>query len=146
MKIANLTLLFVCMLMLGILSLSSGQAPKVTLQVFVKGQGTGTVISCPTGIQCIASSDRGCAFEFSPNTPIVLTAQPAAASEFGGWSGVEGSTSQCVGQAENCRFTLTENSSVAATFSVVMQQQLMPEVTYKQEIRIQNVKLLVTNN
>src|SRR5262249_32306553 len=69
MKIANLTLLFVCVLMLGILSLSSGQAPKVTLQVFVKGQGTGTVISSPTGIQCIASSDRGCAFELTPIHP-----------------------------------------------------------------------------
>src|SRR5262249_32306554 len=108
------------------------------------GNGNRNFLPHRNSMHCIVRSWMR--FRINPNTPRVWPAQPAAASELGGWSGVEGSTSQCVGQAENCRFTLTENSSVAATFSVVMQQQLMPEVTYNQEIRIQNVKLLVTNN
>jgi Divergent InlB B-repeat domain len=128
MKILTLALAIVCVLIFGILSLTAEQgAPRVTLQIAIKGQGTGTVVSSPTGIQCVASADSGCTFEFSPGTPIVLTAQPAAASEFAGWSGVTGSTSPCVGQTEDCRFTLTENSSAVANFSVVTQQQMMPK-------------------
>ena len=127
MKLSTLVFVLVSFLLSGILSLTAEQgAPKVTLQVSIKGQGTGTVVSSPTGIQCVASADSGCTFEFSPSTPIVLSTQPAAASEFAGWSGTTGATSQCVGQAENCRFTLTENSSVVATFTVVT-QQLMPK-------------------
>lgn len=128
MKLSTLVFVLVSFLLSGILSLTAEQgAPKITLQVSIKGQGTGTVVSSPTGIQCLASADSGCTFDFSPSTPIVLSARPAAGSEFAGWTVATGSTSQCVGQAENCRFTLTENSSVVATFSVVTQQQLMPK-------------------
>ncbi|MGJ0515580.1 MAG: polymorphic toxin type 10 domain-containing protein [Methylomicrobium sp.] len=82
-------------------------ATKVTLSIAKTGQGTGTVVSTPAGIDCGSI----CSTEFDPNTLITLTATPAAGSQFESWSG------DCTGTDNTCVVTLSQALSVQADFS-----------------------------
>jgi len=62
------------------------------LQVTKTGDGTGTVTSNPTGINC--GSD--CTEDYSTGTIVTLTASPSGDSEFAGWTGSCAGTSQCI--------------------------------------------------
>ena len=75
------------------------------LRVSKSGDGTGTVTSVPSGIDCGAI----CAHSFERGTAVVLEAQPEAASRFAGWSG------DCSGRGV-CRVTLQRDTSVTARF------------------------------
>jgi hypothetical protein len=75
------------------------------LSVSKAGNGSGTVTSSPSGINCGSTCTRA----FPPGTVVTLTAS-AASSTFTGWSGA------CTGTG-TCQVTLSEDRSVTATFT-----------------------------
>lgn len=82
--------------------------PPAAVQLTVQpaGNGAGTVISNPAGINCGST----CAAGFPAGTTVMLSATPSANSTFAGWSGA------CTGTA-GCSVALTANASVTATFT-----------------------------
>lgn len=81
--------------------------PMFSLSVFKGGTGSGTVTSSPAGIDC----GSVCGAEFEQGALVTLTPQPAAGSEFGGWSGA------CTGSG-GCQVTIDEAASVTVTFAL----------------------------
>lgn len=86
----------------------AGSGPDVfTLTVNKAGDGSGTVTSAPSGINCGSS----CSAEFDDGTSITLTATPVAGSAFTSWSG-------CDYLAQNeCSVIMTQATTVTATFA-----------------------------
>lgn len=78
----------------------SGEDPRLT--VVLEGSGTGTIESAPAGISCGAS----CSATFALGTRLMLTATPAAGSEFSGWA--DGGAGTLV---------LTDTTTLVATFT-----------------------------
>ncbi len=85
---------------------SSSSNGSFQLSVQVAGGGSGAVSSSPAGINC----GQLCSASFASGTDVTLAASPAANSFFAGWSGA------CTGVGA-CKITLSQNSSVTATFS-----------------------------
>jgi YVTN family beta-propeller protein len=83
-----------------------------TLTVSETGSGSGQVRSSSPGINCGAGGNS-CASPFAGGTRVTLTASAAAGSSFAGWSG-----DGCSGTA-SCVVTLTDNTTVSATFTVI---------------------------
>jgi YVTN family beta-propeller protein len=79
--------------------------PSFMLSVAPAGNGSGTVTSTPSGINC----GNTCSASFETGTQITLTAVPAAGSTFAGWSG-----GGCSGVT--CGVTITANTTVVPTF------------------------------
>ena len=77
-----------------------------TLSVMLAGDGSGTVTSDPSGIDCGPDCSEG----FEAGTPVSLTATPEAGSVFDGWSG------DCSGMGA-CQVTMNGPHEVTATFS-----------------------------
>jgi PKD domain/Divergent InlB B-repeat domain len=99
----------------GSCQVTLGEARSVTatftredfdLSVSKAGSGSGQVSSSPAGISCGAT----CQASFEAGTHVTLSATPAAASRFSGWSG------DCVGTGD-CTVTLDQARSVTATFA-----------------------------
>lgn len=65
---------------------SGGPNNLPSLTVYEFGQGTGTVVSTPTGVTCVSGNNAGCTGHFVKGTAVTLTATPAPGSVFGGWS------------------------------------------------------------
>jgi hypothetical protein len=84
-----------------------GSGPLLT--VTFMGNGSGTVTSSPSGINC-ANTDTSCTASFASGTSITLTATPVG-STFGGWS------DGCVSSSPSCTFSLQNNTTVTATFN-----------------------------
>jgi hypothetical protein len=83
-----------------------------SLQVTVGGSGT--VSSSPAGISC--SGGAGCSQSFAGGTQVTLTATPASANTFSGWSGA------CSGSASTCVVTLSQaTQTVGASFAPIVQ-------------------------
>ena len=80
----------------------------VTLTVARNGNGGGTVTSNDGGINCGTT----CAETVNAGTTVILTATPAANSNFTGWSG-----GGCSGTG-TCSVTITANTTVTAMFSL----------------------------
>ena len=81
------------------------------LNVYVVGQGTGTVTSSPAGINCNPSSGSvsGCTGYFPSGTAVQLTASPTG---FGGWS------ANCTpSTSAMCTVTMNINQTVGAIFN-----------------------------
>jgi hypothetical protein len=79
-----------------------------TLTVGKSGNGSGTVTSSPTGVNC----GTDCSEPYASDTVVTLTAGASAGSLFGGWSGcdsVSGAT---------CTVTMNAAKSVTATFTL----------------------------
>jgi hypothetical protein len=76
-----------------------------SLIVTKSGNGTGTVVSSPVGINC----GPRCSKRFPVGTVVTLTATPAAGSTFGGWSG------HCSGSGA-CQVTMLGPRAVDANF------------------------------
>ncbi len=81
--------------------------PSFALSVIKSGNGSGTVTSAPTGINCGAT----CSASFTSGTAVSLTAAPAAGSTFTGWSG------SCAGIGA-CNVTMSAAGAVTATFTI----------------------------
>jgi hypothetical protein len=77
-----------------------------SLNIFIDGDGTGSVVSDPPGIDCGAD----CSEAYTGETVITLTATPAAGSVFTGWSAPD-----CPGTGP-CVVTLPEGRNITATF------------------------------
>ena len=82
-------------------------AKQYTLTVTKEGPGNGTVTA--TGINC----GTDCAETYNSGTTVTLTATPASASEFSGWSG-----GGCTGTGQ-CFVTVNSSISVTATFNIM---------------------------
>jgi hypothetical protein len=80
--------------------------PSFMLTVAPGGNGSGTVTSAPSGINCGST----CTASFQSGTQVTLTAAAASGSTFAGWSG-----GGCSG-IDGCAVTLTANTSVVPTF------------------------------
>ncbi len=76
------------------------------LTAALAGNGTGTITSNPTGINCGAD----CNELFLAGTVVTLNATPGATSTFVGWSGA------CMGSGA-CVVTMSQTRSVTATFA-----------------------------
>jgi hypothetical protein len=81
--------------------------PQPTLTISHAGSGAGTVSSGDGAIDCGAS----CSHTYPSGTAVILTAAPAAGSEFAGWSG-----GGCQGTG-TCTVTLSSDQTVTATFT-----------------------------
>ena len=86
-----------------------GASTNVTLVITPAGNGTGTVKSVPTGINCGVT----CSFGFASGTQITLTATPATGSTFTGWG-----AGPCEGTG-TCTFTITAPTPPATAVTVV---------------------------
>lgn len=79
-----------------------------TLTVQKSGDGTGTVTSSPSGINCGAT----CSASFAANTTVTLTAAASGGSSvFTGWTGA------CSGTASTCTVTMNAAKNVGAVFA-----------------------------
>ncbi len=78
---------------------------KFALSVVATGNGTGTVTSSPSAIDCGST----CTTTFDSGTVISLSAAPASGSAFSGWSG------SCTGTG-SCSVTMSAAMTVTATF------------------------------
>lgn len=87
----------------GSAQIGSGQ---VNYRLTVSLTGSGTVTSTDGDINCPGT----CGYSYPNNTPVTLNATPAPGWSFAGWSGA------CTGSG-SCSVTVTQNLSVAATFT-----------------------------
>ncbi|MFA5386685.1 MAG: hypothetical protein WC297_03410, partial [Candidatus Paceibacterota bacterium] len=85
-----------------------GETTQYTLTTSKTGDGTGTVTSNPSGINCGST----CSYDFDDNTEVTLTAEATEGSTFTAWSG-EG----CSGTG-TCVVTMSEAMGVTANFDV----------------------------
>jgi hypothetical protein len=98
----------------------------VSLDVTLAGTGAGTITSTnPTGIVCTGLPTDDCTHDYPLNTSVTLHAVASNSSRLKGWS-VESCPSvqsyeppYGLVPPESCTFTMTENTSVAATFDQI---------------------------
>jgi hypothetical protein len=76
------------------------------LTVEVRGGGSGTVTSSPSGISC----GDDCGEAYAQNQRVTLSATAAAGSMFSGWGG------DCTGPVPRCIVTIDNTTDVVATF------------------------------
>ncbi len=84
--------------------------PSHTLHVVKAGNGDGTVVSSPAGINCGSGSQ--CKADYEEGAKVTLTATAAPGSTFTGWTGGGG----CSGTGK-CTVTITANTTVVAHFT-----------------------------
>jgi len=80
----------------------------------------GSVTATPDGSACTSS----CRTDYLAGTAVTLSAQAVANYQFDGWS------SGCTGSMPTCRVTLSESTSVSATFVPVVPQPGSPFVQF----------------
>lgn len=88
---------------------AGGGAGTFLLTLSATGNGTGTVTSNPTGINCGAT----CAAPYASGTVVTLTALASANSDFNGWAG-----GGCSGTGSTCVVTVNAAVTVTATFTL----------------------------
>jgi len=79
------------------------------LSIEVRGSGTGTVMSLPTGIQCPDDCDQA----FEENTQVTLIAVSQEGSQFEGWAG------DCEGLQPQISIDMDASKSCTANFSFI---------------------------
>lgn len=82
-----------------------------TLEVVRTGNGRGTVVSNPAGIDCGTT----CAGSFVSGSRVEITARPSRGSTFVGWSG-----GGC-GRTSTCTVSMTQSHQVKAVFDPIFQ-------------------------
>jgi len=88
----------------------SKQSQTATLTVARAGTGTGGVSSSDGAIQCGTQGKAACSVSYPIGTNVTLNEIPASGAMFGGWSGCNGTGSQCT-------LTLNADTTVTATFT-----------------------------
>ncbi|MGH7732989.1 MAG: hypothetical protein ACREOE_04615 [Gemmatimonadales bacterium] len=81
-----------------------------TMNITLKGTGSGTITSSPRGINC----PTDCSGEFGSGTVVTLTETPASGDVFGGYS------TSCFGTglgSDMCSWTITSTLDISATFT-----------------------------
>jgi hypothetical protein len=87
-----------------------------TVTIYKVGNGSGTVVSSPPGIDC-GDGFNDCSAQFVRGTPVTLSPRALhGPSIFQGWSVAVGSTMPCAASSGDCSFIVTENSSARAQF------------------------------
>ena len=110
---------------LTVSSCGTNNLPSLTVYEF--GQGTGTVVSSPGGINC--GSGAGCTGHFVLGATVTLTASPSTGTKFGGFSAncapVVPDTSSCTTSNKEsdvqsciCQVPMTDNATVGAIFNL----------------------------
>jgi sugar lactone lactonase YvrE len=88
-------------------TIQMGTWPDATLSIAKSGDGSGSVVSNPAGVDCGTS----CSASFASGTSVTLMATPTSGCIFSGWSG-----GGCSGTG-TCSLTMTGAQSVTATFA-----------------------------
>ncbi len=83
--------------------------PSYSLSVSVAGNGSGTVTSKPSGVNCPGS----CTASFAADTTVTLAAAARTGSIFGGWGGA----CKSFGAQSTCTVKMSARQSVTASFS-----------------------------
>ena len=91
-----------------IIQSASTEAPAFSLNVEKSGDGVGTVISAPAGIEC----GSACTGDYISYARVTLTANPNAGSTFTGFSG-----GRCSGPGTTCEVTMDRAHTVTAFFA-----------------------------
>ncbi|HVL97633.1 MAG TPA: hypothetical protein VM266_17395 [Solirubrobacteraceae bacterium] len=94
--------------------------PRQVLTVRKAGDGSGTVVSAPAGIDC----GTDCTEEFARDTEVTLAASPEDGSRFEGFTG-----GGCSGTAASCTVTMSEARTVTATFGIAPVVTVTPDPT-----------------
>ncbi len=87
---------------------SSTPVPNHTLSVTLSGEGSGSVVSSPQGLNC---TNGTCSAEFPQGTNVTLTPSAEAGSAFKGWTEI------CAGTG-NCQITLMASQGLTASFAL----------------------------
>ena len=98
-----------------IISLSGSATPQTGVPLTVSGQGSGTVVSTPPGINCTLVAGIGsgtCTANFPDDSLVSLQETPSAGYAFQAWSGCAGSD-----VAPTCSFTITGGTAATASFT-----------------------------
>ncbi len=94
--------------------------PQFTLTVTKEGNGSGTIMSSPAGINCGST----CEANFAEGTKVTLKATPAAGSEAAVFTGCDKVT------AGECEVTMSAAKEVKATFT----KEVVPPVLFKLKV------------
>lgn len=86
-----------------------------TASIQFLGNGSGTVTSNPTGINCTTGNQSGCNASFPTSSSVILTASILTGSTFGGWSG-----GLCSGTQLTCTVSMSSMVNVLAQFDAVV--------------------------
>lgn len=86
---------------------SSTPVPNHTLSVTLSGEGSGSVVSSPQGLNC---TNGTCSAQFPQGTSVTLIPSAASGSAFKGWNEVCGGTG-------NCQLNLMASQGLTATFA-----------------------------
>lgn len=91
--------------------------PEVKLDVTIKGNGDGTVVSTNPGILCSSLGDEDCEEIYYIDTLVTLTATPEPLSDFVGWSGDPACTGDPLNPVLNLQMDM--DISCIATFELL---------------------------
>ncbi|SJZ88798.1 M6 family metalloprotease domain-containing protein [Trichlorobacter thiogenes] len=94
-----------------------------TLDVFIQGAGSGTVLMNPYSINC--STSGGCATNYNLGTLVTLIATPSGSSTFGGWNGCT------TPSGTTCNLIMDERKSVTATFNAPHKVKIYNGASYE---------------
>ena len=93
-----------------------------TLEVWIEGAGSGSVLINPYAITC--STSGGCATNYNLGTLTTLLATPSGPSTFGGWSGCTSAS------GTTCNVTMDERKSITATFNAPNKVKILNGASY----------------
>lgn len=91
-------------------SRNGGKCPFFKLNIQNSGNGSGTILSVPSGIDCGTT----CSYDFPVYKNVTLTAEPALNSFFSGW---QGECSTC-GNNPQCTLYMNSEKNCYASFSL----------------------------
>lgn len=124
----NIAKLLVLVSLFFLISCDGNQTQKsYELAVSSTGNGSGSIKSMPTGIDCGAD----CSLEFNSGKHVVLVAEAGNGSVFAGWE------EDCSGTAFTCDLGMTSDKKVKARFNICQNPVNIPDVNLKAAIKEQ---------
>jgi len=95
-------------------SFTATPASSVALNTAVTGNGAGTLVSSPAGINC----PTACTTTLASGTSVTLTATSGTASHFGGWTGACATIGTVTTAGGSCTLKPTATTTVGAAFAL----------------------------